>query len=156
MSKPAKDRFWERIPLTELNDKQWESICDGCCQCCAHKLQDEDTNEIFKTNIVCQYLDTDECHCTVYSERHKYVPDCIKVTPENAGELPWMPDSCGYKRLAAGKPLPKWHPLETGLKDSARKANKAVTGKVISEADVDEDDFEEHLVDDDYFDSDVD
>lgn len=154
MADKTKDRFWERLPLTELNDEQWESICDGCCQCCAHKLQDEDTDEIFKTNIVCQYLDCDNCQCTVYSERHKYVPDCIKVTPENAGDLVWMPDTCGYKRLAEGKPLPEWHPLETGRRETAAEAGHTVTGKVISEAGIDPDDFEDHLVSDDYFEPD--
>lgn len=153
MSSQAKDRFWERLPLTELNDEQWESICDGCCQCCAHKLQDEDTDEIFKTNVVCQYLDTDQCHCTVYSDRQTYVPDCIKVTPGNAADLVWMPDTCGYKLLADGKPLPQWHPLETGDPQSAKKAGLAVTDKVISEAEIDMEDLEDYIVDDDYFES---
>lgn len=148
-----KDRFWEKIPLTELNESQWESICDGCCQCCAHKLQDEETEEIFHTNVVCQYLDCDECQCTVYSERHKYVPDCIKVTPENAGQLSWMPTTCGYRRLAEGKALPSWHPLETGDKNSVKKAGKTVTGKVISEADINEEELEDYIVDVGYFDA---
>ncbi|WP_196137703.1 YcgN family cysteine cluster protein [Aliikangiella sp. G2MR2-5] len=147
-------RFWERIPLTELSEKQWESICDGCCQCCAHKLIDDDTGELFKTNIVCQYLDTQECSCTVYSERHTYVPDCIKVTPENAKALEWFPNTCGYKLLANGKPLPEWHPLETGKPDSTKLAGRAVTGKVISEADINEDDIEDYIVEDEYFDKD--
>ena len=150
----AKDRFWERIPFKDLNQQQWESICDGCCQCCAHKLQDEDTDEIFKTNVVCQYLDTEKCQCTVYPERHQYVPDCIKITPDNAGTLTWVPETCGYRLLANGKPLPEWHPLETGDPLSAKKANRAVTGKVISEADINEEDFEDYIVEDDYFDQD--
>lgn len=146
-----KDRFWERIPITEFSEKQWESICDGCCQCCAHKLQDEDTDEIFKTNVVCQYLDTQQCRCTVYSERHEYVPDCIKVTPQNAGKLNWVPETCGYRLIAHGKPLPSWHPLETGSHDSVKKAGAAVTGKVVSELDIDENDLEDYIVENDYF-----
>jgi len=146
-----KDRFWERIPLKQLNEQQWESLCDGCCQCCAHKLQDDDTDEIFKTNVVCQYLDSDKCHCTVYPDRHRYVPDCIKITPENAGSLPWVPETCGYRRVALGKPLPKWHPLETGESGSVRTAGAVVTGKVVSEADVDDDDLEDFIVADTYF-----
>ncbi len=146
-----KDRFWERIPFKDLNETQWESICDSCCQCCAHKLIDEETDEIFKTNVVCKYLDTNQCQCTVYPERHKHVPDCIKITPDNAGALNWVPETCGYRLLAEGKPLPKWHPLETGDPLSAKKAGMAVTGKVISEADINEEDFEDYIVDDDYF-----
>ncbi len=150
-SKKSKDRFWETIPFKELNDSQWESICDSCCQCCAHKLIDDDTDELFQTNVVCQYLDTNKCQCTVYSERHKFVPDCIKITPENAGELTWIPKTCGYRLLAEGKPLPKWHPLETGDPLSAKKAGYAVTDKVISDADVNMDELEDYLVDADYF-----
>ena len=152
MNDDKKDRFWERIPLKELNAQQWESLCDGCCQCCAHKLQDDDTEEIFKTNVVCQYLDTDKCHCTVYPDRHTYVPDCVKVTPDNATELSWMPKTCGYRLVSEGKKLPVWHPLETGKADSARLSGAAVTGKVISEAEIDIDDLEDYIVDDDYFD----
>lgn len=146
-----KDRFWERIPLKDLNQSQWESICDGCCQCCAHKLQDEETHQILKTNIVCRYLDIEKRRCTVYSERHKYVPDCIKVTPKNASQLPWMPETCGYRLLSNGQPLPKWHPLETGKENSTQTSGQSVTGKVISEEDINEDDIEDFVVSDDYF-----
>lgn len=151
-----KDRFWERIPLVDLNEKQWESICDGCCQCCAHKLLDDDTEEVFKTNVVCQYLDTEGCHCTVYPERQKLVPDCIKITPENAGELSWFPETCGYRLLANNKPLPKWHPLETGDLNSVKKAGVTITGKVICESKIDQDDLEDFIVDNNYFNSSVD
>jgi uncharacterized protein len=149
MSKP--ERFWETIPLKQLNDSQWESLCDGCCQCCAHKLIDEDTDEVFKTNVVCKYLDQDECRCTVYPERQKLVPDCIKITPDNAGALEWFPDTCAYKLLANDKPLPKWHPLETNDRASVKQAGATITGKVISEANIDEEDLEEYIVADDYF-----
>lgn len=144
-------RFWETTPLEQLNTKQWELICDGCAQCCAHKLQDDDTDEVYLTNIVCQHLETNKCHCTVYGDRHIHVPDCIKITPENAGKLKWIPETCGYRLLANGKPLPEWHPLITGSKDSTRIAKMTVTNKVISDADVNMDDLEDYLVADDYF-----
>jgi uncharacterized cysteine cluster protein YcgN (CxxCxxCC family) len=145
------EKFWETIPFEQLNSKQWEAICDGCAQCCAHKLQDEETDEIFYTNIVCQYLDTKKCQCSVYDDRHTYVPDCIKITPENANKLTWIPDTCGYKLLAKGEPLPEWHPLMTGDINSTEKANMSIRNKVISEADIEMDDLEDYLVEDDYF-----
>lgn len=145
------ERFWELIPFKELNEEQWESICDGCCQCCAHKLLDDETEEVFKTNVVCRYLDTDACQCSVYPERQKLVPDCIKITPDNSSELVWFPDTCGYKLLANNKPLPQWHPLETGDPNSVKKAGATVTGKVICESRVDEADLEEFIVENDYF-----
>jgi len=151
----AKDRFWERIPLTELTDKQWESLCDGCCQCCAHKLIDDETEDVFKTNVVCKYLDQNTCECTVYPERQKLVPDCIKITSDNAGELDWFPDTCGYKLVANNKPLPKWHPLESGTASTVKAAGVTVTGKVICESKINEDDLEDFIVDVDYFNQEV-
>ncbi|MBV1908955.1 MAG: YcgN family cysteine cluster protein [Kangiellaceae bacterium] len=146
-----ENRFWENTPFDELNPKQWEQICDGCAQCCAHKLQDDETDEIFLTNIVCQHLDMKKCQCSVYGNRHVHVPDCIKITPENANRLNWIPDTCGYRLLANGKPLPEWHPLVTGEQESTHLSNMSVTGKVISETDIDIDELEDYLVEDDYF-----
>lgn len=147
----AKNRFWEEVPFDQLSEAEWESLCDGCCQCCAHKLQDEDTDEIFKTNIICQYLDLKQCSCTVYSERRQMVPDCIKVTTQNADKLSWMPETCAYRLLANGKPLPEWHPLLNDDPESVIKAGVSVKGKVICETDINEEDMEDFVVDDDYF-----
>ncbi len=143
--------FWQTTTLEDMTQQQWESLCDGCAQCCAHKLEDEDSGELFYTNIVCQYLDTQECRCSVYPERQQKVADCIQITPQNAGTLSWIPETCAYKRLAKGQSLPEWHPLITGNADSARLANVSVSGKVISEADINEDDMEDFIVESDYF-----
>ncbi|PHS17522.1 MAG: hypothetical protein COA86_09525 [Kangiella sp.] len=146
-----QDRFWETIPFDQLDQKQWESLCDGCGQCCAHKLQDDETEEVFLTNVVCQYLDHQTCHCSVYENRHQYVPDCIKITPENAKTLNWIPETCAYRLVANGKPLPEWHPLVVGDRASTKQANMTILNKVISEEDVEMDDLEDYLVEDDYF-----
>jgi len=143
--------FWQTTALDQMSPQQWESLCDGCAQCCAHKLEDQETNEIFYTNVVCQYLDTQQCRCNVYPERQQKVPDCIQITPQNAGTLSWIPDSCAYKRLAKGQSLPDWHPLITGNSDSAILANMSVSGKVISEDDINEEDMEDFIVESDYF-----
>ena len=45
-----RDRFWERS-IETLNRAEWEALCDGCGQCCVHKAEDEDTGQIYMTNV---------------------------------------------------------------------------------------------------------
>ena len=46
-SKSLRDNFWHLYPLKALNDAEWEALCDGCGLCCLHKLQDDETDEIY-------------------------------------------------------------------------------------------------------------
>jgi uncharacterized protein len=142
-----KKPFWERKKLTEMTRKEWESLCDGCGKCCLHKLEDEESGEVFYTRVVCEYLDQEQCRCTVYGKRRKLVPDCVVLTSKNLEDLSWMPGTCAYRLLHENKPLPLWHPLITGNRDAIIASDNTVTGKVISEEFVHEDGFEEHLVD---------
>ena len=52
------ERFWEHLTLDELDDVQWEKLCDGCGRCCLHKFIDEESDELFFTDVRCRYLDT--------------------------------------------------------------------------------------------------
>ena len=47
------------------------------------KLEDEDTGDIYRSDVRCQLLDGQSCRCTDYPNRQEKVPDCIKLTPEN-------------------------------------------------------------------------
>jgi len=142
-----QDRFWEQKSLQEMTSTEWESLCDGCGKCCLHKLQDEDTDEILFTSVACRFLNSDACHCNVYADRKAYVPDCLTLTPNTLDALQWLPSSCAYRLLDDGQPLPEWHPLVTGNRNSVHEAHISVRGKVISEDLVDEEDIDLYVID---------
>lgn len=125
--------FWERKTLAEMTPEEWESLCDGCGQCCLHKLEDADTGEILHTNVACKLLDTDHCRCQHYQQRQQHVPSCEILSPDNVAELNWLPNTCAYRLLAAGEPLFPWHPLLSGDPRSVERAGISVKGRVISE-----------------------
>lgn len=141
------ERFWETKKLTEMTSQEWESLCDGCAQCCLAKIEDVDTAEVHYTDVVCRFLDTGKCRCTEYARRTELVPDCVRLTPENLDQLPWMPPTCAYRLLAEGQPLPAWHPLVSGDPKSVHAAGISVRGRCISEEFVHEDDLLQRIVD---------
>lgn len=132
--KPQTDDvpFWEQ-PLDRLSDAEWEALCDGCGQCCTHKLEDADTGEIYPTDVSCRLLDTFTARCMDYPNRKRQVPDCLQLTRETAGTLPWLPESCAYRLRAHGQPLPEWHYLVCGDREAVKRAGVSVAGRVISE-----------------------
>lgn len=143
----AEERpFWERKALTEMTAAEWESLCDGCGRCCLLKLADEDGGNVVYTDVACRLLDLESCRCSDYARRHRRVRDCVRLTPENLGQLGWMPSTCAYRLLYEGKPLYWWHPLVSGDPATVRAAGIAVAGKVVSERRVPEEELENHIV----------
>ncbi len=142
----AEKSFWQQKKFGEMNNEEWEALCDGCAQCCIIKFEDVDTKEIFLTDVVCQFLDIHACRCTNYAQRSKLVPTCLTLTPTLVEQLHWMPETCAYRLLAEGKPLPWWHPLVSGDTDSVHHAGISVRGKVISEKGISEADLEDHII----------
>lgn len=136
-------RFWEK-PLEALCDAEWEALCDGCGQCCLHKLEDADTGAIYETNVACRLLDLDTARCTDYPNRKAKVPDCLQLTRETAGTLPWLPETCAYRLRAGGQPLPDWHYLVSGDRNGVIAAGVSVAGRVVGEDDAGP--IEEHVV----------
>lgn len=126
------ERFWEK-PLDALSKAEWEALCDGCGQCCLHKVEDADSGEIYRTNVACKLLDLKTARCCDYPNRKKFVPDCLRLTPRLAREIGWLPESCAYVRRAHGLPLPEWHYLLTGDREAVHRAGASVRGKAISE-----------------------
>jgi len=138
--------FWKTKSLEEMSKQEWESLCDGCAQCCLQKLEDMDTREVYVTQIVCGLLDLETCQCTAYGERSKLVPSCVTMTPNDARNIKWMPNTCAYRLLAEKRPLPEWHPLISGSKSSVIEADISIKDKVISENDVAESDWPDYIV----------
>lgn len=130
--------FWRQKTLSEMNQTEWESLCDGCALCCLQKLQDEDTGDVFYTDIACKLLDTETCRCTRYAQRAKLVASCLILAADDPETFAWLPSSCAYRRLADGKDLPEWHPLITGDKNSVHDAGVSIRGKAVSERDTSE------------------
>lgn len=124
--------FWER-PLASLSREEWEALCDGCGKCCLHKVEDEDTGRVWPTNVACKLLDLKTGRCSDYRNRRAHVPDCLRLTPRLAAEIEWLPDTCAYRLRAANRPLPSWHYLVSGDRDTVHREGRSVIGKAISE-----------------------
>ncbi len=129
--------FWKEKRLSQMSHDEWESLCDGCGRCCLHKLEDEDDGQIYYTRAACSLLDVSSCRCKDYGNRETLMPDCIQLSVEKAEYFNWLPETCAYRLLAEGEPLPEWHPLITGDPDSVIRAGISVRdfAKPLSEVD---------------------
>lgn len=119
--------------INEYTQEEWENICNHCGKCCLLKLQNEDTGEIYYTDVVCRYYDQEQSRCSIYEKRCEIVPECLKLTPENIDKIEWMPQSCAYRRLFEGK------------KDTGKTTT--IKGRCISEDLVKEEELEDHIID---------
>ena len=139
--------FWKHKPLKSLTSEEWEALCDGCGKCCLNKLEDEDTGEVALTRIACRLLDDQSCKCGQYPIRHQFIPDCIVLKPSNIDENAyWMPKTCAYRLLWSGQPLFDLHPLISGNPETVHTANISVRGMTLSEFDINEEDWEDHII----------
>lgn len=140
-------RFWEKKRLEHLNTEEWEALCDGCGKCCLNKLEDEETGEVELTRVACRLFDDTTCRCGQYDIRQQFVPECISLTPHSVGlHSYWLPSTCAYKLIYEGKPLYAWHPLVSGNEESVHLAQASVRHMTVPEFEVDEEDWEDHLI----------
>ena len=128
--------FWKHKTLAEMNSEEWESLCDGCGQCCLVKLEDRDSGETLATDIACKLLDVHSCRCGDYSRRQQHVPGCRQLTVANMREFSWLPNTCAYRLIDEGKDLFSWHPLVSGDPETVHEAGVSVRSTAVSEAEL--------------------
>ena len=138
--------WWLEKSLAELSSTEWESLCDGCAKCCLHKLEDEDSGEVFYTKVRCRFLHERTCRCTDYANRSTLVENCIDLRSADWSTLDWLPSTCAYRLRANDQPLPQWHPLVSGNADSVHRHGVSIRGRAISDEYVHPDGYDEHIV----------
>ena len=131
---PPTAPFWEAKPLTAMSHEEWESLCDGCGQCCLIKVEDEDTATSTSPGSAASCSIPNSCRCRDYPNRKKRVRDCIsRSRPKESPNLFWLPRTCAYRSLAEGRGLEWWHPLVSGDPETVHAAGVSVRGWARSE-----------------------
>lgn len=129
-----------------MTHDEWEQLCDHCGKCCLLKLEDEDTKEVFYTNVTCQLFDISLCRCSNYENRNNLIPSCLCLSPTLVKQLKWLPSSCAYRRLSEGKDLEWWHPKVSGTFETVFSEGISVFGKIIHEKKIDETKLEDYII----------
>lgn len=141
--------FWETKKLRELSFEEWESLCDGCGLCCLHRLQGEEEDApVLTTRVVCRCYDLRSGGCSDYPNRFRMVPECTQLTIERAAEFDWLPETCAYRLRHHGHPLPHWHPLITGSRESVIPHGVRALNPVLETEEIDLEEYilDEHLI----------
>ncbi|HOJ01077.1 MAG TPA: YcgN family cysteine cluster protein [Anaerolineaceae bacterium] len=132
--------------LDHIDRAAWEALCDGCGICCLYKVRAPYDPKTSLTCIACRYLDLQTCGCRVYEHRHDLMPTCLDLIPANVRQLTWLPETCAYRRIAEGKPLPWWHHLRSRKRDLVHRLGISVHGIAISEKDMDLNDLQKYTM----------
>jgi uncharacterized protein len=140
------DPFWKEKTLWEMNDEEWDSLCDRCGLCCLIKLRDADTREVFYTSIACKLLDLKICQCKDYPNRYSKVPSCLDLSPQQVYQYDWLPPTCAYRLVALGYDLNGWHHLISGNYECVHTAGITLRGSQVSEEEVDMSNLFDYIV----------
>ncbi|MCY4007993.1 MAG: YcgN family cysteine cluster protein [Rhodobacteraceae bacterium] len=142
-----RPRFWERFALCDLNNREWEALCDRCGRCCLLKFHTTDDSQVTFTNLSCRLLNTHTCRCKHYASRNRIVSDCVTLRPDDIEQvITWMPPTCAYRLVHEKRPLFDWHHLISGDANSVHEAGISVRNRCIPEYEGDSDNLERHAV----------
>ena len=135
-------------PLDSLSQLEWEALCDHCGRCCLVKLEDDETDEVFYTNMICHMYDLKQGQCSCYSERKNKVPGCVDVRQYGNEIYTQLPETCAYRLRFFNMPLPERHPIIAGNNKLMLENNICIKYRAISEEGIHENQFEDHIVSD--------
>lgn len=130
---PLEDGYWRKKTLAQMNEREWEALCDNCGKCCVISIEDVDDGTLYLTDVSCKLFDSAKCQCGDYANRKRHVPDCVKLTPKNVPKLDWLPRTCAYRLVSEGRDLHWWHPLVSGDPETVHLARASVRGKTRPE-----------------------
>lgn len=124
--------FWKHKDLSQMNEEEWEAVCDGCGKCCFQKfIEGYGKNEkLYYTRIACNLLDIKTYRCTDYEHRFEKCSECIKLEKNKIKEFVWLPENCAYRLLYEKKDLPQWHPLVSGSTESVINSGEVIQNPV--------------------------
>jgi uncharacterized cysteine cluster protein YcgN (CxxCxxCC family) len=83
--------------FSDMSEQEWDDLCERCGVCCFEKIEDEN-GTIFFTQTPCRYLDIDTRLCKIYDRRFEINPECVKLSPQMIGKIPWLHDRCAYMK----------------------------------------------------------
>ena len=145
----VEPEFWKHKSLKEMNDAEWEALCDGCGKCCYRKFIEGrgKRKKLYYTRIACNLLDLKSGRCSDYANRFKLERDCTKLTKKNLPDFGWLPATCAYRLLYEGKPLFHWHPLISNDERSVKRAGMLIENGIHEEDVID---WFEFVIDEDH------
>ena len=142
----SNTHFWQNKNLSEFSQDEWESICYHCGRCCLIKLQDDETDEVYYTSVICRLFDKKTLLCTKYKDRCSIIPSCLKITAENIDSISWMPKLCAYRILNETGDLPEGHPLKKGILSIPSLPENLISDDLVSD-----DNIEDYIIEDEEF-----
>ena len=128
---PAIVRSGKRSPDRDARE-EWESLCDGCGQCCLIKVEDEDTATSSSPGWPASCSTPTRAAAATTANRKKRVATASS-TPQGHPQPVLAPATCAYRSLAEGRGLEWWHPLVSGDPETVHAAGVSVRGWARSE-----------------------
>ncbi len=124
--KPEPDDrpFWKRKTMREMTQRGMGEPVRRLRPLLPQQAERGGTDKLYYTDVGCRLLDGQTCRCTDYENRAAKVNDCVALTTRNINRINWLPPTCGYKLVAAGKDLYWWHPLVSGDPDTVHAGRR--------------------------------